>query len=149
MIKSETKIYDGIEVRAQKPLDVRSIVETREDLYKLKSWPHDSYVDENGVEHHTIYMKEGMIVTVTGNEETGPIFELYVLTNLSKILEKDYSGWKFIGGLDTGNGGNINGGLSASGNIDGGRANERFAPSQIIDGGHENGAVVRGETDDE
>lgn len=144
MINAETKIYDGIEVRAQKPLDVRSVVTYREDLYKLSSWPHDTYIDEDGREHHTIYMKEGMIVTVTGNEETGPIFELYVLTDLSKILEKDYSGWKFIGGLNNGNGGG--GSMSATGNLDGGRADERYAPNQLINCGN---AYARGETDDE
>ena len=141
MINSETKIYDGILVRAQKPIDVRTIVKYREDLYKLESWPHDSYTDENGEQHHIIYMKEGMVVTVTG-DETYPIFELYVLTDLKKILNKDLSGWKFIGGTGAGNGG----GMPSTGNIDGGRASERYAPSQIINCGN---AWTRGETDDE
>lgn len=138
MVQTETRIYDGIEVRAQKPMDVRSIVTYREDLYKLNTWPHDTYVDENGEEHHTIYMKEGMVVTVTG-DETNPIFELYILTDLSKILNKDYSGWKFVGGSGGGS-------MAFSGNIDGGRADERYTPSQVINCGN---ATSRGETDDE
>ena len=138
MIHTETKIYDGIEVRAQKPLDVRSQVTNREDLYKLSSWPHDTYVDGDGNEHHTIYMKEGMTVMVTGTKDN-PIFEQYVLIDLDKILEKDYSGWKYMGQ----SGG---GGMSLTGNIDGGRADEYYTTSQVINCGN---AESRGETDDE
>ena len=138
MIYSETKIHDGIEVRSQKPIDVRTIVTYREDLYKLETWPHDSYIDENGKTQHTIYMKEGMVVTVTG-DKNNPVFELYVLTDLSKILNKDYSGWKYIG---SGGGGSF----GTVGNIDGGRANEFYTPTQVIFGGT---AVTRDETDDE
>lgn len=141
MINTETKIYDGIEVRAQKPIDVRSIVTYREDLYKLSSWPHDTYIDENGEEHHTIYMKEGMQVMVTGDKQY-PIFDLYVLTDLSKILNNDYSGWKFIGGVN-GSGGNTG---TMIGNIDGGRADERYNFQQVIYCGN---AYTRGEYEDE
>lgn len=142
MIQSESKFYDGIEVRAQKPLDVRTIVTNREDLYKLSSWPHDTYIDENGEEHHTIYMKEGMRVTVTGTKDN-PIFDLYILTDLSKILESDYSGWKFIGTAGSPGGGGS--GLSGIGNIDGGRADEYYTPNQNISGGN---SESRGETED-
>ena len=138
MIHTNTKIYDGIEVRAQKPLDVRTIVTYREDLYKLASWPHDTYIDENGKEHHTIYMKEGMSVMVTG-DKSNPIFEEYVLVDLSKILEKDYSGWRYKG--TTGGGS-----MGANGNLDGGRADDRYSPNQIINCGN---AMSRGETEDE
>jgi hypothetical protein len=137
---TDIKIYDGIEVRAQKPMDVRSIVTYREDLYKLETWPHDSYVDENGDVHHIIYMKEGMQVTVTG-DKTNPIFEVYILTDLNKILEKDYSGWK----LHTGSGSPTGPGAFI-GNIDGGRADERYTASQVIFCGN---ATSRGEHDDE
>ena len=89
--KSYTVIHDSIEPRVQKSLDSRLIVTYKEDLYKLETWPHDSYVDENGETQHTIYMKEGMVITVTG-DKTNPIFDLYILKDLSKILEKDYSG---------------------------------------------------------
>lgn len=140
MASSETKIYDGIEVRAQQAMDVRTIVVNREDLYKLSTWPHDSYIDEDGKEHHTIYMKEGMTVMVTGTKDN-PVFEQYILVDLSKILESDYSGWKFMGNM-TGGGG----GLGVSGNIDGGTASSRYTGSQIINCGD---ASSRGETDDE
>lgn len=148
MVETSMKIYDGIEVRAQKPLDVRSTVTYREDLYNINSWPHDSYVDEQGVEHHTIYMKEGMMVVVTGDETT-PVFELYVLTNLSKILNSDYSGWKYIGGAGSGQGGASlfpGGGMPFSGNIDGGRADAVYAPTQVLYCGN---ASTRGEIENE
>ena len=96
MIHTESKFYDGVEVRAQKPFDVRTIQERREDLYDINMWPHDTYIDENGDEHYTIYMKEGMTVTVTGTKEN-PVFEQYMLIDLSKMLNKDYSGWKLLG----------------------------------------------------
>lgn len=140
MIHTESKFYDGVEVRAQKPFDVRTIQEHREDLYDINMWPHDTYVDENGDEHYTIYMKEGMTVTVTGTKEN-PVFEQYMLVDLSKMLNKDYSGWKLLG-----TGGTPGGGGALTGNIDGGRADETYNQSQIIDGGSENGATVRGET---
>ena len=143
MIHTESKFYDGVEVRAQKPFDVRTIQERREDLYDINMWPHDTYVDENGDEHYTIYMKEGMTVTVTGTKEN-PVFEQYMLVDLSKMLNKDYSGWKLLGtGSTPGSGGSL------TGNIDGGRADETYNQSQIIDGGSENGATVRGETEKE
>lgn len=141
MINSVTKIYDGLEVRAQKPLDVRTIVTYREDLYKIDTWPHDTYIDDNGVEHYTIYMKEGMVVTVTG-DKINPVFERYMLVDLNKILNKDYSGWKFIDG-GNGSGG---GATTIAGNIDGGRADSRYSPNQIIYCGT---ATSRGETEDE
>ena len=142
MIESKSKFYDGIEVRAQKPLDVRTIVEKREDLYKLSTWPHDTYVDEDGVEHHTIYMKEGMMVTVTGTKDN-PVFDLYILTDLSKILDPGYSGWKFIGSGGIPGGG---GSMPGVGNIDGGRADEHYTPNQNLPGGN---AYTRGETEEE
>lgn len=149
MAKTTTKIYDSIEVRAQKPLDSRSVVTYREDLYKLDSWPHDSYIDENGEEQHIIYMKEGMIVCVTG-DKVNPVFELYILADLSKILNKDYSGWKYIGNMSNGSGpGSGSGpgiGNIVAGNIDGGSALGSYSPSQVIFGGN---AYTRGETNDE
>jgi hypothetical protein len=80
-----------------------------------------------------------MVVTVTGTKDN-PIFDLYILTDLSKILEKDYSGWKFVGS------GGLPGNINLIGNIDGGRADERYTLNQIINGGN---AISRGETDDE
>ena len=144
MIHTESKFYDGVEVRALKPFDVRTIQERREDLYDINMWPHDTYIDENGEEHYTIYMKEGMTVTVTGTKEN-PVFEQYMLIDLSKMLNKDYSGWKLLGTCSTPGGG----GGALTGNIDGGRADETYNQSQVIDGGSENGATVRGETEKE
>ena len=141
MIQTESKFYDGIEVRAQKPLDVRTIVEKREDLYKLNTWPHDTYIDKDGTEHYTIYMKEGMCVTVTGTKDN-PVFDLYMLVNIDKILDQNYAGWKFIGSAGSpGNGGAMPG----VGNIDGGRADEYYTPGQIINCGN---AESRGETEE-
>lgn len=142
MIYTKSKFYDGIEVRAQKPLDVRTIVEKREDLYKLSTWPHDTYVDEGGKEHHTIYMKEGMLITVTGTKDN-PVFDLYMLVDLDKILEPDYSGWKFIGSSGTPGGG---GSMPGVGNLDGGRADEHYTPNQVLPGGN---AYTKGETEEE
>lgn len=131
---SNAKIYNGLEVRAQKVLDARTIVTHKEQLYTLETWPHD--IDANG--NPIIYMKEGMVVTVTGTKEI-PVFDLYILTDLSKILNKDYSGWKLVSGGST----------SVFGaQVDGGHADEVYAPSQILDFGSQNGASVRGETID-
>lgn len=141
MIQTESKFYDGIEVRAQKPLDVRTIVEKREDLYKLNTWPHDTYIDEDGIEHYTIYMKEGMCVTVTGTKDN-PVFDLYMLVNIDKILDQNYAGWKFIGSAGSPGTG---GAMPGAGNIDGGRADEYYTPGQIINCGN---AESRGETEE-
>lgn len=116
---SDYKLYDGIEVLAQQVLDKRTIVNTKSDLIKLETWPHDG---------DTIYMKEGMIVTV---RETG---DLYVLMSLPDILNKSYNGWRFYG----------SGGGSGMGDLDGGRAEESYTPSQIINCG---GANADGEVE--
>ena len=117
---SDYKLYDGIEVLAQQVLDKRSIVNTKSDLIKLETWPHDG---------DTIYMKEGMVITV---RETG---DLYVLMSLPDILNKSYKGWRFYG----------SGGGSGMGDLDGGRAEESYTPSQIINCG---GANVDGEVEE-
>lgn len=151
MIQSGAKFYDGIEVRAQKPVDVRTIVESKEDLYKISSWPHDEYVegmggqyaeDENG-NKYVVYMKAGMRITVTGTKEN-PVFDLYILTDENKILGEaivdengkrigwdNYAGWKYYAG-----GSGSNESININGNIDGGRADEFYTPSQIIKGGN-------------
>ena len=131
---SNAKIYNGLEVRAQKVLDARTVVTHKEQLYKLDTWPHD--FDANG--NPIIYMKEGMVVTVTGTKEI-PVFDLYILTDLDKILNKDYSGWKLVSGGSTN---------AFGAQIDGGHADEVYSPSQILDFGSQNGASVRGETND-
>lgn len=129
---SNAKIYNGLEVWAQESIDSRTIVTTKEQLYTLETWPHDIGADGKPI----IYMKEGMVVTVTGTKEQ-PVHDLYILTDLSKILETDYSGWKLVGG-------GIGGSTGAQ--FDGGRADEVYAPHQIMDFGSQNGASVRGES---
>ena len=111
--KSDYKLYDGIEVLAQQALDKRTIVNTKSDLTKLDTWPHDPA-------SHTVYMKEGMVVTV---RETG---DLNVLMSLPDILSE--KGWRFYG----------SGGGSGMGDLDGGRAEESYTPSQIINCGGAN-----------
>ena len=108
-------------------------------LNKLWMYVQQLLIDEDGKEHHTIYMKEGMTIMVTGTKDN-PVFEQYILVDLSKILESDYSGWKFAGSTIG------SGGLGVSGNIDGGTASSRYTGSQIINCGD---ASSRGETDDE
>ena len=155
MVHTETKFYDGIEVRAQKPLDVRTIQVRREDLYDINKWPHDTYIDENGKTRYTIYMKEGMVVTVTGTKDN-PVFDQYMLIDIDKMLEKDYSGWKYLGSIG------LPGGGTLMGNIDGGRSEEQYVTSQIIECGSGlsvfneseqswvgGGSAVRGETNKE
>ena len=80
-------------------------------------------------------MREGMRVTVTGTK-TNPVFDLYILQDLSNILNA--SGWKYFGA----SGGP---GMGGFGNIDGGRADESYAPGQSISGGN---AYSRGEVEE-
>ena len=49
-------MFDGIEVRAQQPLDLRSIVTTREDLFDINTWPHDEVegIDPENVPENVI-----------------------------------------------------------------------------------------------
>ena len=44
MTPTGLQVFDGIEVRAQQPLDLRSIVTTREDLFDINTWPHDEVI---------------------------------------------------------------------------------------------------------
>lgn len=161
MTPTGLKIYDGFEVRAQEALDPRTIVTNREDLYNINSWPHDeitgidpenvpenilpvTYLNEDGsttIRYYVVYMKEGMRVTVTGPKDNR-VFDLYILTDLMNITNA--SGWKYIGTASS-----PGGGMSGVGNIDGGRADEVYVPGQVINGGDENGAIIRGETDEE
>ena len=68
---SNAKIYNGLEVRAQKALDTRTIVTYKSQLRELNTWPHDIGADGKPI----IYMKEGMMVTVTGTKEQ-PVFDV-------------------------------------------------------------------------
>lgn len=155
MTPTGIQMFDGIEVRAQQPLDLRSIVTTREELFDINTWPHDevvgvdpenvpenvipvTYKTEEGetiTKYYVIYMKEGMRVTVTGTK-TNPVFDLYILQDLSNITNA--TGWKYLGA----GGGS---GMGGFGNIDGGRADESYTPGQSISGGD---AYSRGEIEE-
>jgi hypothetical protein len=69
------------EVKIQALLDPRGGVETREELINKETFPYDG---------DTIYMKEGMLVTVSSTQE------VYMLVSLANILATDYSGWKRV-----------------------------------------------------
>lgn len=155
MTPTGLQVFDGIEVRAQQPLDLRSIVTTREDLFDINTWPHEEVIgidpenvpenvipvtyktegDEVVTKYYIVYMKEGMRVTVTGTK-ANPVFDLYILQDLSNITNA--SGWKYLGA----GGGS---GMGGFGNIDGGRADESYTPSQSISAGD---AYSRGEIEE-
>lgn len=67
-----------IQLKLQALLDPRGGVDKKAELYDINTWPHDGDV---------IYMKEGMLVTVRSEKS------VYMLVDLSKILNTDYSGW--------------------------------------------------------
>lgn len=69
------------EVKIQALLDPRGGVDTREELINKETFPYDG---------DTIYMKEGMLVTVSSTQE------VYMLVSLENILAADYSGWKRV-----------------------------------------------------
>lgn len=79
--KGTFKFAANFEVKLQGLLDPRGGVTTKDELINKETFPYDG---------DTIYMTEGMLVTVSSTQE------VYMLTNLSKILESDYSGWKRI-----------------------------------------------------
>lgn len=66
------------EVKVQAALDPRIAVETKAELILKDTWPYDG---------DTIYLYKGLVVSV--QEENA----LYMLTDMSKILASDYSGW--------------------------------------------------------
>lgn len=67
------------EVKMQALLDPRGGVDTKEELINKETFPYDG---------DTIYMKEGMLVTVSSTQE------VYMLVSLANIFAADYSGWK-------------------------------------------------------
>ena len=69
------------EVKIQALLDPRGGVDTKEELINKETFPYDG---------DTIYMKEGMLVTVSSTQE------VYMLVSLENILATDYSGWKRV-----------------------------------------------------
>lgn len=79
----------NFEVKIQEMLDPRGGVEFKSDLINKDTWPHDG---------DTIYMKEGMLVTVRSTRE------VFMLVSLDKILDPDYSGWERKDGTGSGSG---------------------------------------------
>lgn len=69
------------EVKIQALLDPRGGVDTKDELINKETFPYDG---------DTIYMKEGMLVTVSATQE------VYMLVSLANILATDYSGWKRV-----------------------------------------------------
>lgn len=80
----------NFEVTIQELLDPRGGVEKLSDLINPDSFPRDG---------DTVYMKEGMVVTV---RET---MQLFMLKDLANIFAEDYSGWEVVGGANSGTGG--------------------------------------------
>lgn len=73
----------NFEVKIQGLLDPRGGVTTKSELINKETFPYDG---------DTIYMEEGMLVTVQEEQS------VYMLVSLANILAADYSGWKRIDG---------------------------------------------------
>ncbi|MBR4983165.1 MAG: hypothetical protein IKY94_11470 [Lachnospiraceae bacterium] len=71
----------NFEVKMQALLDPRGGVTNKSELINKETFPYDG---------DTIYMKEGMMVTVSSEQS------VYMLVSLENILASDYSGWKRI-----------------------------------------------------
>lgn len=85
---ADFKLSANIEVRKQAPLDDRLAKMTKADLIKSESWASD-----NG----TYYVYKYMIV--------GTADGLFMLMDVNKLLDEDFSGWKRIGNESTPTGG--------------------------------------------
>ena len=77
--KGNIKTSANYDVKAQKPLDGRAVRPAKADLIKKESWSSDG---------STVYVYEGLQVWVVEEGKT------YVLKDLSKMFEPDYSGWE-------------------------------------------------------
>lgn len=71
----------NFEVKMQALLDPRGGVTNKSELILKETFPYDG---------DTIYMAEGMMVTVSSEQS------VYMLVSLENILASDYSGWKRI-----------------------------------------------------
>lgn len=69
----------NFQVKLQDALDPRLVIQNKSDLINKETWPYDG---------DTIYAYNGMIVAVAANKA------MYMLVDVTKILETDYSGWK-------------------------------------------------------
>lgn len=68
----------NFEVKKAEALDPRGWVETKADLINKETWPYDG---------DTLYLYKGMQVVVADE------LAVYMLNDVSKALETDYSGW--------------------------------------------------------
>lgn len=68
----------NFEVKAAAALDPRVAVATKAELVSKETWPYDG---------DTIYLYKGILVSVQEDNA------IYMLTDTSKILSSDYSGW--------------------------------------------------------
>ena len=83
MNKGTFSLSANFQVKMQEALDPRMVVEKKSDLINKEKWPYDG---------NTLYLYKGLLVGVA---ETS---ELYILADVSKALEPDYSGWVQVGG---------------------------------------------------
>lgn len=77
--KGDIKTSANYDVRAQKPMEARREKPRKVDLITKESWSYDG---------NTVYAHEGLQVWVVEEGKT------YVLKDLSKMFEPDYSGWE-------------------------------------------------------
>lgn len=84
--KGTFNLSANFQVKIQEALDPRVVVEKKSDLISKETWPHDG---------DTLYVYRGMQVGVA--EECA----VYILTDISKALSDDYSGWIRIGRADS------------------------------------------------
>ena len=80
--KGTFSLSANFHVKMQEALDPRMVVEKKSDLINKETWPYDG---------NTLYLYRGMLVGVA--EES----KLYILSDVSKALNADYSGWIQIG----------------------------------------------------
>lgn len=78
-----------LEVKKAAALDPRTVVDTKSQLIDGDKWPHDGS-DDNII----YYVYKGMLVTVADSGK------MYMLNDVSKLLESDYSGWTEVTGID-------------------------------------------------
>ena len=77
--KGQFKFAADFEVQKAGALDPRIVVDAKADLINKETWPYDG---------ETLYLYAGLVVAVAADKA------LYMLVDVSKALESDYSGWK-------------------------------------------------------
>lgn len=79
--KGTFKFAASLEVQAASLLDPREKVETKAELINKETWPYEG---------DTLYLTEGLRVSVVDEQA------VYMLVDVTKALDADYSGWKRI-----------------------------------------------------